>query len=158
VTVRQLAAVQPTAAALAAGLAMPVRDWHETFHVWHVEALRAAVTASGVVLPSSRSFHAATIGEELSRCMTGIGDDDGSIDRTLCRRIGATMLAELLLAVPLEVRALVQLDVLEAIGMAIVEGKTGLVLVERAGVAPSGSLMAARRAGLFNSMTLTDHN
>jgi hypothetical protein len=57
------------------------------------------------------------------------------------------MLAELLLAVPLEVRALVQLDVLEAIGMAIVEGKTGLLLVEQAGVAPSGSLMAARRVG-----------
>ncbi len=68
--------------------------------------------ASGVVLPSCREFHAATIGEELSRCMTTMGDD---IDR-LVQRLCAKILADMLLAVPLEVRALVQLDVLEAIG------------------------------------------
>jgi len=60
----------------------------------------------------------------------------------------------MLLAVPVELRALVQLSVLEAIGMAVVEGKTGLVLVERAGVAPSGSLMVARRV---DETTKTKH-
>ena len=52
--------------------------------------------------------------------------------------ICSKILTEMLLAVPVELRALVQLNVLEAIGMAVVEGKTGLVLVERAGVALSG--------------------
>ena len=42
--------------AFAAGLAMPARDRCENFFVWHVEALRAAVLASGVVLPSGREF------------------------------------------------------------------------------------------------------
>ncbi len=45
---------------------------------------------------------------------------------------------EMLLAMPVELQALVQLDVLEVIGMAVVEDKTGLALVERAGVASSG--------------------
>ena len=64
-----------------------------------------------------------------------MGDDD--IDR-IVQRICSKILADMLLAVPLEVRGLVQLNVLEMIGMAVVEGKTGLVLVERAGVASSG--------------------
>ena len=52
-------------------------------------------------------------------------------------KICSKILTEMLLAVPVELRALVQLDVLEMIGMAVIEDKTGLVLVERAGVASS---------------------
>ena len=53
-------------------------------------------------------------------------------------KICSKILIEMLLAVPVELRALVQLDVLEVIGMVAIEDKTGLVLVERAGVASSG--------------------
>ena len=53
-------------------------------------------------------------------------------------KICSKILTEMLLAVPFELRALVQLDVLEVIGMVAIEDKTSLVLVERAGVASSG--------------------
>ena len=130
-----LRSMLPTAGAFAAGLAMPARDRCENFFVWHVEALRAAVLASGVVLPSCREFHAAGIADELRLCAAHMGDD--AVDK-IVQRICSKILADMLLAVPLEVRALVQLDVLEMIGMAVVEDKTGLVLMERAGVASSG--------------------
>jgi len=88
-----------------------------------------------LALPSCREFRAATIGQELQRCLTSMGDP---ITDKVVWKICSKILIEMLLAVPVELRALVQLNVLEAIGMAVVEGKTGLVLVERAGVALSG--------------------
>ena len=127
--------MQPTALAFAAGLAMPTRD-ARTSSPGMSTRLRAAVLASGLALPSCREFHAARICRELRLCAHQHGRST-IIDKVV-RRICSKILAEMLLAVPLELRALVQLDVLEMIGMVVVEDKTGLVLVERAGVASSG--------------------
>ena len=125
--------MQPTSLAFAAGLVMPTRDGD----AWHVDRLRAAVLASGVVLPSCREFTWPQRSADELRLCAAPAWATTIIDRVV-RRICSKILADMLLAVPLELRALVQLDVLEAIGMAVVEGKTGLVLVERAGVASSG--------------------
>ena len=132
-----LRSMLPTAGALAAGLAMPARDRRESYFVWHVEALRAAVLASGVVLPSCREFHATRIADELRLCAAHMGDD--AVDR-IVQRICAKILADMLLAVPLDVRALVQGDVLAAFGMTLSE--LGLVPVEHA-PGPCGRTMPA---------------
>jgi hypothetical protein len=108
---------------------MPARDRRENYFLWHVEALRAAVLASGVVLPSCRAFHAAGIADELRLWAAHMGDD--TVDRAV-QRICSKILTDMLLAVPLEVRALVQLDVLAALGMTF--GPLGLMPVEAIGL------------------------